>query len=58
VKYAGRRGAAKIIESIQQGQLRTLTSLGDAAAYRALADLIVAGIAGTPSTSNSRQPSR
>ncbi|HTR93167.1 MAG TPA: TetR/AcrR family transcriptional regulator [Trebonia sp.] len=48
--------AAKVIESIQQGQLRTLTSLDDAAAYRALADLIVAGIAGTPRTSHSSKP--
>jgi len=49
--------AATVIESIQQGQLRTLTSLDDAAAYRALADLIVAGVAGTPGTSHSRKPS-
>jgi AcrR family transcriptional regulator len=36
--------AAKAMESIQQGELRTLTSLDDATAYRALADLIVAGV--------------
>jgi predicted alpha-1,6-mannanase (GH76 family) len=37
--------AAKAMESIQQGELRSLTSLDDAMAYRALADLIVAGVA-------------
>lgn len=42
--------AARVMESIQQGQLRTLTSLDDAAAYRALADLIVAGIGGPART--------
>jgi AcrR family transcriptional regulator len=40
--------AAKTIESIQQGQLRVLTGLDDAAAYSALADLIVAGVTGPP----------
>jgi AcrR family transcriptional regulator len=40
--------AAQVMESIQQGQLRALTSLDDAAAYNALADLIVAGVAGAP----------
>jgi hypothetical protein len=46
--------AAKVIESIQQGQLRALTSLDDASAYHALADLIVAGVTGrTPSTTAS-----
>jgi len=49
--------AAKVIESIQQGQLRALTSLDDAAAYRSLADLIVAGVIGTPRPRSSRQPS-
>lgn len=48
--------AAKAMESIQQGQLRALTSLDDASAYRALADLIVAGVAGTPATISRRQP--
>jgi AcrR family transcriptional regulator len=48
--------AAKVIESIQQGQLRALTSLDDAAAYRSLADLIVAGVIGTPRPRSSRQP--
>ncbi len=37
--------AAQVMESIQQGQIRALTSLDDAAAYRALADLIAAGVA-------------
>lgn len=38
--------AALVIEGIQRGRLRDLTGLDDAAGYRALADLIVAGLAG------------
>ncbi|HXP56176.1 MAG TPA: TetR/AcrR family transcriptional regulator [Streptosporangiaceae bacterium] len=49
--------AATVIESIQQGRLRALTSLDDAAAYRALADLIVAGVAGSPKTRSGRKSS-
>ncbi len=45
--------AAQVMESIQQGQMQALTSLDDAAAYRALRVLIVAGVAGAPSTSSS-----
>jgi AcrR family transcriptional regulator len=39
--------AAQIMESIQLGQIQALTALDDAAAYHALADLIVAGVTGT-----------
>ena len=39
--------AARIMESIQLGQMQALTALDDAAAYHALADLIVAGVTGT-----------
>jgi AcrR family transcriptional regulator len=47
--------AAQVMESIQQGQMQTLTSLDDAAAYQALADLIVAGLTGaTTRTAPSR----
>jgi AcrR family transcriptional regulator len=38
--------AAQVMTSIQQGQMRSLTGLDDAASYRALADLIVAGLVG------------
>jgi AcrR family transcriptional regulator len=38
--------AAQMMESIQQGRMKALTSLDDATAYSALADLIVAGVAG------------
>jgi AcrR family transcriptional regulator len=41
--------AAQVMESIQQGQMQALISLDDAAAYRALRTLIVAGVAGAPS---------
>jgi AcrR family transcriptional regulator len=41
--------AAQVMESIQQGQMQALTALDDAAAYRALRVLIVAGVAGAPS---------
>jgi AcrR family transcriptional regulator len=45
--------AAQVMESIQQGQMQALTALDDAAAYRALADLIVAGVTGArPRESN------
>ncbi|HWG63889.1 MAG TPA: TetR family transcriptional regulator [Streptosporangiaceae bacterium] len=37
-----------VMESIQRGEMETLTSLNDAAAYRLLADLIVAGVTGAP----------
>jgi AcrR family transcriptional regulator len=40
--------AAQVMESIQQGQMQALTALDDATAYRALADLIVAGVTGVP----------
>lgn len=40
--------AAQTMAAIQQGELRELTGLDDAAAYRALADLITAGLAGAP----------
>jgi AcrR family transcriptional regulator len=46
--------AAQVMESIQQGQMQALTSLDDAAAYRALKVLIVAGVAGAPSTTSTR----
>ncbi len=36
--------AALVMEAIQQGRVRTLTGLDDADAYRALADLLVAGV--------------
>lgn len=45
--------AAQVMISIQQGDMRSLTGLYDAAAYRALADLIVAGLAGAQ-----RQPTK
>jgi hypothetical protein len=38
------------MESIQQGQMRALTGLDDAAAYRALADLITASVTGASSS--------
>jgi len=38
--------AGQVMESIQRGELAASTGLDDSAAYRALADLIVAGIAG------------
>jgi len=51
--------AATVIASVQQGRLRDLTRLDDATAYRRLADLIVAGIDGTPrSHPKSADPSR
>jgi hypothetical protein len=37
---------AQVMESIHRGEIASLTSLDDSAAYRALADLIVAGVAG------------
>jgi AcrR family transcriptional regulator len=37
---------AQVMESIHRGQIRTLASLDDSRAYRALADLITAGVAG------------
>jgi AcrR family transcriptional regulator len=40
--------AAQVMQSIQRGEIRGLTALDDAAAYRALASLIVAGIVGAP----------
>jgi hypothetical protein len=40
------------MESIQQGQMRTLTGLDDAAAYRALAELITASVTGASASSN------
>ncbi|MFC3244970.1 TetR/AcrR family transcriptional regulator [Gordonia humi] len=40
--------AAHVMSSIQQGRMRGLTGLDDAAAYRALAHLIVSGVAGAP----------
>jgi AcrR family transcriptional regulator len=44
--------AAQVMESIQQGQMRTLTGLDDAAAYRALAELITASVTGASASSN------
>lgn len=40
--------AGAVMESIQRGEMQTMTSLSDAASYRLLADLIVAGVAGAP----------
>jgi AcrR family transcriptional regulator len=40
--------AGTVMESIQRGEMETVTSLNDAAAYRLLADLIVAGVTGAP----------
>lgn len=45
--FAG-AAAALVIEGIQQGRLRKLTGLDDADGYRALADLLLAGVAGAP----------
>jgi AcrR family transcriptional regulator len=39
---------AQAMASIQQGQMRKLTGMDDAAAYRALAELLAAGVAGAP----------
>jgi len=44
--------AAQVMESIQRGRIQALTALDDAAAYTALADLIIAGIAGAPREAN------
>ena len=38
--------AGAVMEAIQRGEIETTTSLNDAAAYRMLGDLIVAGVAG------------
>jgi AcrR family transcriptional regulator len=40
--------AGAVMESIQLGEIEAATSLSDAASYRLLADLIVAGVAGAP----------
>ena len=39
--------AGTVMEAIQRGEIETMTSLNDAAAYRLLADLIVAGVTRT-----------
>lgn len=39
--------AAQVMEAIHRGEIESTTGLDDSAAYRALADLIVAGLAGT-----------
>jgi AcrR family transcriptional regulator len=45
--------AGTVMESIQRGEMGTLTLLNDAAAYRLLADLIVAGVTGAPGRTDS-----
>jgi AcrR family transcriptional regulator len=45
--------AGTVMESIQRGELEAVTSLNDAAAYRLLADLIVAGVTGSPGRTDS-----
>lgn len=40
--------AAQVMASVQRGEMSAMTALDDAAAYRLLADLIVAGVAGAP----------
>jgi uncharacterized iron-regulated protein len=42
-----------VMESIQRGEIAAVTSLNDAAAYRLLADLIVAGVTGVPERAGS-----
>jgi AcrR family transcriptional regulator len=44
--------AGTVMEAIQRGEIESMTSLNDAAAYRLLADLIVAGV----TRSTSRRP--
>jgi AcrR family transcriptional regulator len=48
--------AALVMAAIQQGRVRAMTGVDDADAYRALADLIVAGLAGGPIERRSAGP--
>ena len=43
--------AGATMESIQRGEMAAMTGLGSAAAYRLLADLIIAGVTGAPEAS-------
>lgn len=45
--------AGATMESIQRGEMAAMTGLGSAAAYRSLADLIIAGVTGGPEASPS-----
>lgn len=48
--------AAQVMEGIHRGEIETATGLDDSAAYRALADLIVAGLANPGETGTEQNP--
>lgn len=48
--------AAQVMEAIHRGEIESTTGLDDSAAYRALADLIVAGLAGPGEAGTERDP--
>ncbi len=50
--------AGTVMEAIQRGEIESMTSLNDAASYRLLADLIVAGVTPRRPRAGSRRPAR
>ncbi|MCO4253332.1 TetR/AcrR family transcriptional regulator [Pseudarthrobacter raffinosi] len=48
--------AGQIMEAIHRGEIKSATRLDDSAAYRALANLIVAGVSASTEVSTGREP--